>query len=234
MDLTKAFTYVFEDKEWMMKMLIGGLLSIVSFFIIPIFILGGYSLKIMRNVKKGVDQPLPEWDEWGDLLKDGFSVALIQFVYTLPILIIMCIAFATTGGLASFEDLSDEALGAAMAGTFGIVGCLFLIYFIAMIFITPAIRIQYVKHNDLSAGFRFSEIIAIIRENIMDILLITGVMMGVGFAFALVNTVLAVIPCIGQIISFVLSIAFGPYFGMVNGHMMGQLAHKVETNAASA
>ena len=232
MDITKAFTYVFDDKDWMMKVLIGALLSIAGFLIIPGFIIAGYSIQILRNVKKGVAEPLPEWAEWGEMLKDGFMVALAQIIYSLPIIIIACIAFGAAGGLASFENLDEDAIAAAMISTFGVVFCLILIFGIAMAFISPALQIQYVKHGDLASMFRFSEIIALIRENISDILLVVGVMIGTAFAFGIVSTVLGVIPCLGAIISIILSLAFSPYMAMVSGHLMGQLAQRVEGSAA--
>ena len=232
MDITKAFTYIFDDKEWMMKLFIGALLSLASIFIIPGFIIAGYSIRILRNVRKGVEEPLPEWDEWGDLLKDGFMVALAQFVYTLPLIIVMCIAFGAAGGLASFDNLDDDAMAAAIISTFGVVFCIMIIFGIAMVFISPALRIQYVKHGDFASMFRFSEIIAIVRDNISDILLIVGVLIGTGFAFSIVSTVLNVVPCLGAIVSILLSFAFAPFMSMVSGHLMGQLAHKIEGQAA--
>jgi len=62
MDVGKAFGYVFEDKNWLIKLLIGGILlfiPVVNF--IPI----GYALTALRNVAEGKESPLPEWDDWG-------------------------------------------------------------------------------------------------------------------------------------------------------------------------
>ncbi len=237
MDITKAFTYVFEDKNWMTKILIGGLLSIASILIVPMFILGGYSVAIIRNVMKGVEKPLPEWEDWGGFLNDGFSVFVAQFVYTLPMLILLCIAFVATGsmaGLSEMSEMSEDALFAAILSTFGFVFCIIFLYAIVMLFISPAIRVQYVKHNELAATFRFREVITIIQENIMDILLISGVLFGLGIAFSMVTGVLGIIPCLGFIISMLLSMAFGPYMSMVSGHLIGQLARKISKTDMSA
>ncbi len=236
MDITKAFTYVFEDKNWMTKILIGGLISLASFLIIPIFLLGGYSVAIIRNVMKGVEEPLPEWEDWGGFLNDGFSVFLAQFVYTLPMLILLCVSVVATGsmaGLSEMSEMSEDAMVAAILSTFGFVFCIIFLYAILMFFLSPAIRVQYVKHNELGATFRFGEVIAIIRENIMDILLISGVLFGLGLAFSAVTGVLGIIPCLGFIISMILSIFFGPYMSMVSGHMIGQLARKINKASGS-
>lgn len=230
MDISKAFTYMFDDKNWFTKMLIGGLISLFTLLIIPAFILGGYSVAIIRNVMKGVEEPLPEWEDWGGFLSDGFSVFIAQFVYTLPILILLCIALITTGsiaGLSEISEMSEDALVAAIFSTFGIIFCAIFIYALAMMFISPAIRLQYVKHNDLSATFRFREVLTIVQENIMDILLIAGSLFGVGIIFSVISTALGAIPCLGFFISIALGIAFAPYMNMVSGHLIGQLARKI-------
>ena len=39
MDVNKAFRFMFDDKQWISKLLIGAVMSVLSFLIIPAFIL---------------------------------------------------------------------------------------------------------------------------------------------------------------------------------------------------
>ena len=71
MDVAKAFTFVTEDERWMSKIGIGAAISLFFFLIIPIPLLVGYLVGITRNVKEGVERPLPEWDDFGQLFMDG-------------------------------------------------------------------------------------------------------------------------------------------------------------------
>ena len=58
MDIGGAFSYVFEDEDWIVKILLGA-----AILLIPIFgqlALVGYGIAILRNVKAGKPQPLPD------------------------------------------------------------------------------------------------------------------------------------------------------------------------------
>jgi len=89
MDIGRAFGFVFQDPNWLKKILIGGVL-----LIIPIFgwlVVAGYGLRIMKNVINGSDLPLPEWDDLGGLFSDGLKVFVVTIVWAIPLAIISAI-----------------------------------------------------------------------------------------------------------------------------------------------
>jgi hypothetical protein len=112
--------------------------------------------------------------------------------------------------------------------TFGLLGCVSIIYAIVLLFLTPALTIQYAMTNELGACFRFSEIIAIARENMADIFIAFVVLIVAAIAMSLVFGVLAIIPCLGWIAAFILGLALGPYLVAVTGHLYGQIGSKVQ------
>ncbi|MFO7682373.1 MAG: hypothetical protein R6X34_20220, partial [Chloroflexota bacterium] len=61
MDIAKGLTYVTQDERWVTKLLIALVVTFFSFLFFPIFFLIGYAVAITRNVKDGVEKPLPEW-----------------------------------------------------------------------------------------------------------------------------------------------------------------------------
>jgi hypothetical protein len=227
MDVGKALTFITEDERWVNKVIILLIVSFFSFLIIPIFFLIGYAIGITRNVKDGVEKPLPEWENWGQLFMDGLYIFIAQFVYTLPFLIIACIAMVATGGLGALADPggNSDAM-AALVGTTGlIIGCLGFLYVIALIFISPAIIIQYVLQNDdFGACFRFGQVFGIARDSIADIFIVVLVMIGIGFAVSMVTGVLSLIPCIGWIAALLIGLLASPYLTAVSGHLYGQIA----------
>lgn len=218
MDIGKSLTYITEDERWLTKLGIALLMSLLSFFIVPMFLLNGYMVGIARNVMNGSARPLPEWEDWGGFLRDGFNLFVAALVYASPLLLLTCIATISTVGLSGLAEINEDALAAGFLATFGLIGCLALIMMIALLFINPALIIQYLRHNSLGACFRFGEIVAIIREHISDILVVVAIMFGIIFALGVV----ANIPCIGWVISFLI----GPYLTTVTGHLYGQIARK--------
>jgi hypothetical protein len=229
MDVGKSLTYITEDERWISKLLIALVVSFFSFLFFPIFFLIGYAIAITRNVKDGVKHPLPEWEDWGKLFMDGLYVFIAQFVYTLPFLIIACIGVLATGGLGALADSSgDPDMLVALMGTTGIViGCLGFLWMIALIFISPAIIIQYVLQNDeFGACFRFGEVFGIARDSIADILIVILVTIGIVFGVSIITGILSIIPCLGQILALLIGLVMSPYMTAVSGHLYGQIAIK--------
>ena len=86
MDIGRSFNYMFEDKDWLKKVLIGGLLVLVPIFgwccIVAFFV------EQIRNVKAGKDTPLPEWDNWGEKFMMGLQGFITILIYMVPAIVI--------------------------------------------------------------------------------------------------------------------------------------------------
>lgn len=233
MNVSKAFGYVMEDMNWVVKIAIYAAISFFSFFLLPIPVLLGYNIAITRNVKNGMKNPLPEWDDFGKMFMDGLYVWIAQLVYTLPFWVLLCIAIVATVGIGGIGGAigSEEAMAASTLGIGGIItviSCATLLLVIAALFIMPALIIQYVRYDELGACFRFGEVLAIARDNVADILIALVASIVAVFALTIVIGVLSFIPCIGSIIGWVISMVIAPYIGMVVSHMYGQMAAKGE------
>ncbi len=229
MDVNKAIRFIMEDKQWISKLIIGVLMSVLSFLILPVFILQGYVIKIVRHVMNGNWDSLPEWDDWGKLLKDGFFVAVAQFVYTLPFILLMIIGGVATGGMANLMGSDDLAAITATGGGLLLL-CLVVLFAVALLFLTPAILIQYAIKDDFGACFRFGEVFDIIRNHTSDILIAFLVTLVAAVVVSLVIGVLSLIPCLGWIAAFLIGLAVGPYISFVSGHLYGQIASKILGN----
>lgn len=230
MDINKAVRFVTEDRTWLSKLLIGVLMSVLSFLIVPTLILQGYVIKIIRQVMNGAWDGLPEWDDWGKLLRDGFFLTVAEIVYTLPFIILMGIGIATTGGLASLTGSESAAGLIATTGGLGML-CLIFIFIVVLLLLTPAIIIQYAIKDDFGALFRFSEVFAIIRANMADILIVFLVSVVVSMVLMLLIGVLSITVILIPL-AILLSFAIGAYTSFVTGHLYGQIAAKVLGNKA--
>ena len=112
MDVNKAFRFVLNDKQWISKLLIGAVMSVLSFLIVPALILQGYLVKLVRQVMGGDDDRLPEWMDWGNLLRDGFFVTVGQLIWALPMILLLTIVGAVvTVHVNRKENQGDMAVG---------------------------------------------------------------------------------------------------------------------------
>lgn len=229
MDINKAFRFVFDDKQWISKLLIGVLMTLTGFLIVPALILQGYLVKIIRRVMSGQDDELPEWSDYGNLLRDGFFVTAGQLIWFLPLILLLVIAGVTTGGFASMVEGSDAA-GLIATGGGMLILCVTLVLVVAALFLTPALLIQYAIKGEFGALFRFGEIRDLIRDHMADILIAFLVTLVASFAISVVFGVLAIIPCLGWIAAIILGLAVGPYVSYVTSHLYGQIAVKALGN----
>lgn len=231
MDINKAIRFIPEDPRWISKVLIGVLVTLASIFIIPAFFLSGYLIKIIRQVMNGQWDGLPEWDDWGDMFRDGFFVTIAQLVYSLPFILLILIGGLATGGFASMAG-SEDAAGLIASSGFLVLSCLVILYSIFLLFLTPAIMIQYAIKDDFGACFRFGELMDIIRNHLSDILIAFVVSLGASLLVSAVISILSLIPCLGWIAAFVIGLAVGPVVSFVTAHLYGQIAAKVLGNKA--
>lgn len=227
-DIGKAFSFVAEDEEWLTKIGIGALISLLSFLILPIFLLVGYVVQVTRNVKNGDPRPLPAWTDWEKLFMDGLYVGIAQIIYTLPFWLIMCVAIVATVGFGGLSGASEDAATLGIVATWSIVACLLLLFTIALFFISPAIVIQYVRTGEFGATLRVGEVLAVARNNAGSILVAALVMFGASLLFSFVVGGLQIIPCVGNILGLVIGIFAGPWFAAASGHLYGQIAANID------
>lgn len=219
MDIGKSLTYITEDERWLTKIGIGAALAFFAWLIVPGFFLYGYMVHIAKNVMAGEERPLPEWENWGGLFMDGLYIFVAGLVYTLPLWLLSCCVFFTTIGTSGLSEISEEAAGLAIVTTYGLFCCVVLIVAIALMFLGPAIVIQYARRGTLGACFQFSEMMELIRSNIGDILLTVVVSFGISMVLSLAGS----IPILGWIVLLVGQV----YLIAVLGHLYGQIGAKI-------
>lgn len=212
MDIGKAFGFVFEDKDWIVKILVGaGIFAVgllLGWLVIPLVvalaILSGYQVEIMRRVIQGDVDALPEWDNWGELIADGLRVIVISIVYALPA-IIVSICLGVPAGI-----LAEDAPG--LSTTLSLLNsCLGILWGIAVSIALPAAIAFFVANKDLGAAFRFGEVLAFVRDN-LSTYLVTLVM----------SWVASIIGGLGALLCGIGLLATVPYSYMAIGHLYGQ------------
>ncbi|MEJ2211138.1 MAG: DUF4013 domain-containing protein [Anaerolineae bacterium] len=213
MDIGKAFGFVFEDENWIVKVLIGaGIFAVAILFswviliplIIGMAILGGYQIEIVRRVIHGQVDGLPEWDDWGKLIVDGLKYIVIGIVYALPA-IIVSLCLGVPAGI-----ISDNSPGLSSALSL-LSSCLSVLWAIVISIVLPAAVAFFVEEDDLGAAFRFGEVLAFVRDN-LSTYLVTFVMYWVA----------SIVGSLGSLLCGIGVLATVPYSYMVIGHLWGQ------------
>lgn len=209
MNIGKAFSYVFEDEQWITKVLIGGLFVLASTVLIGIPFLLGYIVALIRNVMAGSERPLPEWDELGEKFTEGLILAIILFVWSLPVLLFDGFLGAL---IAILGNAASSNAGVLVVVLTFLIWAVSLLWGLVVALFTPAIMVQFAQKPEFSSGFAFSNLWRFTADNIGNIIItvliywVAGVIAGFGVILCVVG---------------VLFTSFWSY--LVLGHLIGQI-----------
>ncbi len=207
----------YPSSEWK-KVIILGILFILSFVIIGIFLVLGYFLRILKSTIAGIDE-LPEFDDWGDMFVDGLKVMVVYIIYLLiPGIVIVA---GVVSSLASLS-VTNTSLATAPPSFFALIGITGIIgYILALIFGLFAYMAlaNMALYDEIEAAFRFSEILDKIKmigwgKYILWYIVMWVIALIIGFITGLLN----VIPIVGTIIAI---LVIYPYFVMLLARSIG-------------
>ena len=225
MDSGKSISYAFEDENWLSKLGVGALISLVP---ILNFAWLGYLVDIMRNVSDGQAEPLPGWDELGEKFTKGLYISIAGLIYSLPGLLFLCLPFGfiLIPLFSEYQDLQQAlTIGASLASI--AMFCCIGFYFLLFSFIFPAVNLNFARQGTFQACFRLREIIGLITTHTGDYLIAWLVAIVAGLAITvllgIIGLILGWIPCLGQILLWAVGAIAGAYTGAVYAHLFGQI-----------
>jgi hypothetical protein len=203
MDFGKAFSFVFDDEEWIQKILIVALISIIP--IIGQLFLFGWALEIVKRVVEKDPNPLAGYDEFGEKLVLGLKGWVVGLVYAIPVIILS--PFASVPSIALAET-DVAALGGLITTCFG---CLIFLFLIALLLIEPVALVAMATTGDLGDAFKLGRLWEILKA-------------GIGaFIIAILGAIVAsFIGGLGGIICFIGAFFTYTYAAAVTGHLFAQ------------
>ncbi len=213
MDFGLAFSYVFEDEDWIKKIVITAIISIIP--IVGQVALLGWSVEIARRVIRGDSTPLPDWSDFGGLLTLGVKAFVISFVFALPLMFISIPS-------ALLDSVSSDSGEAVLTFFIFCISCFALLYGLALAFFLPAAYGELAATDDLGASFNIGKIFGHIRAAPSAYLLTFLGIIAAG-----------ILASFGIILCFVGILFTAAYSYAVQGHLYGQ-AYKEATAAAPA
>jgi hypothetical protein len=212
MDIGIAFTYMFQDRDWLKKILIGGVISLIP---IVNFAALGYTVQVVRNVRDGQDLPLPEWDAFGEYFVSGLYLFLVYLVYAIPILLLACLWIAASAMLgAAGNSRSAEDLASAYAVASICLSCLTGLWGLFIGVISPALFVRFAETGSFGATLSIGGWLGVMRADLgayLIVLILSWLVLGF-------LAPLGVIAC-------VVGVIFTQFWAyLVSGHLYGQLA----------
>lgn len=225
MNIGRALTFFTEDERWVEKTAIGIgvilvslLTSIVLVGLLGFLVLLGYSVRLVQNVRDDVHPALPEWNQWGADLGRGLKLFVVQFVWSLPILLTTVPLIIITAFLADSGRSGEELAGIVFLCT----ACISLVFGIAYAILQPGFTIAFIKNEMIGDGLQVSNIWNWTLQHIGDVIIVAIVYMVGSSLIMLLGGIVGTILClVGLIVTIPLSILTITYF---QSHLYGQLA----------
>jgi hypothetical protein len=214
MDIGISFGYMFEDKDWLKKILIGGLISLIP---IVNFAALGYMVQVIRNVRDGQALPLPEWDQFGEYFVSGLWLFVIFLIYSIPIIILACLQGVGTAVIGSSTGNGGDNAATAYMIVSTCLSCLIGIWGLVIGVLSPAIFVRFAETGQVGASMRFGGLMDVIRANVGGYVIVT----------LLIWVATGIIAPLGLILCLV-GIIFTQFWAyLVAGNLLGQLANEV-------
>lgn len=222
--LSDALSYPQSGDGWR-SVLIGGLLTFFSWLLLPAFLVWGYYVRVLRGAALEKENA-PRFEDWGDLLIDGFKSFLIFLGYVfLPFLLVGVFLFSAV-------SVGGEDSGIVLFLLVGLVGTVFLL---GMFYLFPVAVTAFALTDRLGAAFELRSIVesAFTGDYAIGVLLAVvlrvGVRMASGMLLYIVQIVLVFVlgfgvlglseanadPATGIGVIFAIIVGFLVYLGFV-------------------
>lgn len=233
--LKHTLAFPFRHPQWLTRFLIGAGLMLGSFIVpvVPGLFVSGYALRAMRQAIRGEALTLPEWNDWGRLLKEGFYLWVISLVYLLPgsIVLLGGLGFyfivlfagpflAAAGPQSEFPTAFLGLFFVALVVLFVALPLGMLLFLLGAILLPPAMA-HYAAREQLGAAFRLREWWPLLRRNKMGYLVAWVVVAGLMVLLSTGLTVIYYTVCLAWTVPF-LTVPLSFYLELVAMALFGQ------------
>lgn len=230
-DIETLVRYPMESDDWLKTVVIGGLLLLFWFLIVPWFLVAGYLVQAIRAGMDGAEEP-PSFGDWGTLLREGFVAAVIGFVYQLVPLVVF--GFLVGGSLVAIATGTDAGAG---IGLLGLMGGVFISWLLSILFgfVGFAGVANYAKEGRFGAGFDFGVITSVVTSR--PYLVAWVYVIALNIVVGILAGVLNVVPLLGFVVGMFLSFYALIIAGWLWGRGFAEASETVvesETSASGA
>ncbi len=204
MDLGRSFSYIFDDEDWVTKVLLTALISVIPILNLAIY---GWIIALIRNMLDGQENPLPYWDDFGQKFTDGLIVLVASLIYNIVIVLMACV-FGVVGSL--LDPRGAEVLLSLVACVMGVFVLVYAVVANAALFIG---MVRYARNPTMAVYLAIGENLRLALANVGTLAMLVVFLVVV----SLILAVFGWIPCIGWLAALALGTP-------VYGHLLGQAA----------
>lgn len=209
----ESLRYLSDSDEWLKTTLIGGVLLLFGWLLVPMFVAFGYMMRVLDRTSRGDDVP-PVFEDWGTLAVEGFKAWLVVLVYgAVPILAVTAVLASVVG----ITSVSDSAVVGALGSLLALA--VFLLSFAVLLlaaYVTPAAVANFVDGGRLGDGFAFKTLYSVVMKRDYAVGWLVGAAILV--VASLVAGALNVVPILGTILGVFLTFYASVAFWYVIGH----------------
>ena len=158
MELLRAFTFIFKDRRWLIKLaetaLFVALCPVPVIGLLCLCALLGYLAGIIHNVSRDYPRPLPEWDHIGEDIGKGAHVLRAMALFHLPLALVVGLLYVAR------EMLAVSLFGSlTFAGVLATIMPLLLIYLSFAWTLLAVGLVNYAESWDAGAFYQFSKLL---------------------------------------------------------------------------
>ncbi|MFN2149389.1 MAG: DUF4013 domain-containing protein [Anaerolineales bacterium] len=213
MDIGLAFSFPFQDPDWVKKIAIAAVLNLIP-LVGQIAVLG-WTILLAKRVIAGEEHPMPDWDEAAEIFTAGLKAFVIGFLYALPVLVIMFPA-----SLLGMFDNSGDSISIFEIGMI-CLSCLIALYGLLISFLWPAAAGELAATDDLGTALNPGRILRLFRAAPGAYIIVFLGIMAAG-----------IVASFGVVLCFVGVLFTGAYAYAVQGHLIGQAYKQASASAA--
>ena len=210
-----SFSFIFKDTNWATKVLIGAIFSFLSIFLIGIPVVYGYGVTVLQRVRRGEQNPVPEWKDVGVLFIKGIKYLVTLLIYYLPIMIlslpiIILIVFGLINGVTLLELIEGSII-------ISIVFFFILLYTLFIVILTPLISILFAERESILDGLQLGKIFSSFKCYWQDVLILAALVIALDILASL------------GFIFFLIGIFFTSFYvTLVRFHLYGQIGRSIQ------
>lgn len=215
----QSYWYIFDNDQWMVSVLVGGLCVFVAQFLplVPYIVFGGYLLMVIESLVETPDQPYPEFNF--DRFTDYMGKAVWSFLVALPFLLVVFLVylgsyFGSVFGvilLASSQD--PETVGLSLSIGLPLYFFSILVFVAASWILSMSMMLRAGLTGSFTEAFRMRWIVDFIRRNWVEHVLV----------FTFVSLTSMVMSILGLALFCVGTFATSAMSLMALAHLMAQL-----------
>jgi uncharacterized protein involved in cysteine biosynthesis len=151
-NLGQAGSFLFDDKDWIQKLLVGVAFMFLSIVFVGLPFLFGYLLQLARRSADGEQFPLPDWNDLPALLGRGLMFLLIYLIYAVPLGIVAFLLFLIPG------------VGWLLAATLPPL---------TLLFVMPYLTVNFARHGDLNVAFDIPGLLEFCKTHLNNLIIAT-------------------------------------------------------------